>query len=175
MELDSTLYEAAWYYARSLQAQGNIEQALVYYERAAALRVDDVQAPIFAAICYRTLGRHDEEKAAEERGLAATERALALNPNDSRALYLGAAALDSRGDKAKAEEWARRASQSDPTNPLMLYNLGCFYATRGDRGLALDHLERAMEVGMRNLDWFMTDPDLDSVRGDPRFKALLQQ
>jgi adenylate cyclase len=56
----------------------------------------------------------------------------------------------------------------------MLYNLGCFYARRGDRGLALDHLERAMEVGMRNRDWFMTDPDLDSVREDPRFKALLE-
>ena len=174
MELDSTLYEAAWYYARSLQAQGKIDQAVVYYERAAALRVDDVQAPIFAAICYRSLGRADEATNANDRGLAAAERALALNPNDSRALYLGATVLDARGEKTKAEEWARRASLSDPTNPLMLYNLGCFYARRGDRGLALDHLERAMEVGMRNRDWFMTDPDLDSVREDPRFKALLE-
>jgi len=174
MELDATLYEAPWYYARSLQAQGKIEQALVYYERAAALRVDDVQAPIFAAICYRSLGRHDEEKAANDRGLAAAERVLALNPNESRALYLGATVWDARGDHAKAEEWARRASQSDPTNPLMLYNIGCFYANRGDRGLALDHLERAMELGMRNRDWLMTDPDLDLIRDDPRFKALLQ-
>ncbi|MEO8193643.1 MAG: protein kinase [Gemmatimonadales bacterium] len=174
MELDSTLYEAPWYYARSLQAQGKIEQALVYYERAAALRVDDVQAPIFAGICYRSLGRPDEERAAHDRGLAAAERVLALNPNESRALYLGAGVWDARGERAKAEEWARRASQSDPTNPLMLYNVGCFYATRGDRGLALDHIERAMELGMRNRDWLMTDPDLDPIRDDPRFKALMQ-
>jgi hypothetical protein len=26
---------------------------------------------------------------------------------------------------------------------------------------------------MRNRDWLMTDPDLNSLRDDPRFKALL--
>ena len=47
----------------------------------------------------------------------------------------------------------------------MLYNVGCFYATVGKTALALDHLERAMELGMRNVDWLLTDPDLESVRG----------
>jgi hypothetical protein len=55
----------------------------------------------------------------------------------------------------------------------MLYNIGCLYAVAGKPGLALDHLERAMELGMRNRDWLMTDPDLSSIREDPRFAALL--
>ena len=173
MQLDSVLYEAPWYYARSLQAQGKLEEAVALYERAAELRVDDFQAPIFAAIVYRTLGRNAEGQAASVRGLAAAERALALNPGDSRALYLGAMELQIMGESARSDEWARRAIQSDPTNPLMLYNIGCLYAVAGNRGLALDHLERAMEVGMRNRDWLMTDPDLSSIRDDPRFVALL--
>jgi TolB-like protein/Flp pilus assembly protein TadD len=173
MELDSVLYEAPWYYARSLQAQGKLEEAVALYERAAELRVDDYQAPIFAAIVYRTIGRNAEGQAASQRGLAAAERALALNPGDSRALYLGAMELQIMGDPARSDEWARRAIQSDPTNPLMLYNIGCLYAVAGNRGLALDHLERAMELGMRNRDWLMTDPDLSSIRDDPRFVALL--
>jgi len=57
----------------------------------------------------------------------------------------------------------------------MLYNIGCFYAAAGKNGLALDHLERSIELGMRNRDWLMTDPDLDSLRDDPRFAALLPE
>ncbi|MGE5750229.1 MAG: tetratricopeptide repeat protein [Gemmatimonas sp.] len=175
MELDPVLYEAPYYYGRSLQAKGDLEKAAAYYERAAALRIDDYQAPMFAANAYRALGRDSEAKSAGERGMAAIERALALNPSDSRALYLGAIELQYDGDTLRSEEWARRAVQSDPSNPLMLYNIGCLYAVAGKRGLALDHLERAMELGMRNRDWLMTDPDLASLRDDPRFAALLTE
>jgi serine/threonine protein kinase/Flp pilus assembly protein TadD len=175
MELDAVLYEAPWYYARSLQAQGRIEEAAVFYEKAAELRVDDYQALIFASICYRTLGRVDEANAVARRGIAAAERALAINAGESRALALGAGTLQSLGETARAEEWARRAVQSAPTDPLMLYNLGCLYAVSGKSGLALDHLERSIELGMRNRDWLMTDPDLNSIRNDPRFQALLPE
>ena len=174
IDLDSTLYEGPWYYARSLQTQGKLEEAVTYYERAAALRVDDYQALIFAGICYRALGKGDEETRANDRALAAIDRALALNPSDSRALYLGANVLHDRGETIKSEEWIRRAVQSDPTNPLMLYNVGCFYALLGKTELSLDHLERATELGMRNVDWLLTDPDLESVRSDPRFEALIR-
>jgi tetratricopeptide (TPR) repeat protein len=175
MELDAVLYEAPWYYARSLQAQGKMEEAAIYYEKAAELRVDDYQASIFASGCYRSLGRIDEADAAGRRGIAAAERALAINSGDSRALSLGAGTLQALGESARAEEWARRAVQASPTDPLMLYNIGCLYAIAGKTGLALDHLERSMELGMRNKDWLTTDPDLDSVRNDPRFAALLAE
>jgi serine/threonine protein kinase/Flp pilus assembly protein TadD len=173
MELDPTLYEGPWYYARALQAAGNLEGAVQLYERAAQLRVDDYQALAFGAVAYRGLGRQEEALDASRRAIAAAERVLALNPGDSRALYLGAWALQALGDHKRSEEWARRASVSDPTNPLMLYNLGCLHALAGRSSLALDHLERAIEQGMRNRDWFTTDPDLESLRNDPRFHALL--
>ncbi len=173
MELDSNLYEAPWYYARSLQAQGNLAAAADLYEKAADLRVDDYQAILFAALCHESIGKRDKAKEAFRRGVAAAERALSLNPGDSRAMQLGAAALQRLGDERRAEEWARRAVQTDPSHPLLLYNIACFHATAGRPGLALDHLERAMELGMRNKDWLMTDPDLESIRSDPRFQALL--
>src|SRR5688572_31362180 len=116
MELDPVLYEAAWYYARSLQAQGKIEEAATLYERAAELRVDDYQASMFAATCYRGLGKLDEARRCSEKGIAAAERALALNAGESRALSLGASELYELGDTVRAEEWARRAVQSAPTD-----------------------------------------------------------
>jgi adenylate cyclase len=151
------------------------EQAAVLYEKAAELRVDDYQALMFAATCYRGIGRTDAARVASEKGIAAAERALAINAGESRALSLGASELYELGETAKAEEWARRAVQSNPTDPLMLYNIGCLQALMGNSGLALDHLEQAIELGMRNNDWMMTDPDLVSIRDDPRFVALLSQ
>ncbi|HVD60905.1 MAG TPA: protein kinase [Gemmatimonadaceae bacterium] len=172
MELDPTLYEAPYYYARSLQAEGKLEEAIRFYDRASALRIDDYQSLVLASALARGLGREDEAELTR-RGHERIERAIALNPNDTRALYLGAGNLQSMGDSIQAEEWARRAVASDPGNPLTLYNVACLHATAGRTSLALDHLERAVEKGMRNRDWFMTDPDLESVRNDPRFNELL--
>jgi TolB-like protein/Flp pilus assembly protein TadD len=173
MELDPLLYEAPWYYGRSLQAEGKFEEAGKMYEHAAELRLDDYQALLSAGIVYMAAGRRDQSIGGLTRGIAAAERALSLNPGDSRALYLGAIALERLGESQRAEEWARRAVQTDPTHPLMLYNIACLHAVAGRPGLALDHLERAHELGMRNRQWLTTDPDLESIRGDPRFQALL--
>ena len=175
MELDPALYEAPWYYARALQAEGKLDRSVKLYEHAAQLRVDDYQALFHAAASYEGLGRRDEMLNASRRGVIAAERALSLNPGDSRALYLGAIALERLGESKRAEAWARRAVQTDPTHPLMLYNVACFHAVAGRSGHALDHLERAIELGMRNRDWLLTDPDLASVRDHPRFQALLTE
>ncbi|HEY3258523.1 MAG TPA: protein kinase [Gemmatimonadaceae bacterium] len=175
MELDPALYEAPWYYARALQGEGKLDRSVKLYEHAAQLRVDDYQALFHAAANYEGLGRRDEMLNASRRGVVAAERALSLNPGDSRALYLGAVALERLGEAKRAEDWARRAVQTDPTHPLMLYNVACFHAVAGRTGHALDHLERAIELGMRNRDWLLTDPDLASVRDNPRFQALLTE
>ncbi|CAN5164778.1 hypothetical protein BH23GEM2_BH23GEM2_03230 [soil metagenome] len=173
MELDPNLYEAPWYYARALQVEGRLEDAVDLYEKAAGLRPDDYQAPHFAGVAYSGLGKRDRALEAYRRAVAAAERTISLNPGDSRAMYIGAIALERLGDSKRAEEWARRAVQTDPSHPLLLYNVACFHAVAGRPGLALDHLERAIEMGMRNRDWLTTDPDLESIRSDPRFQALL--
>jgi serine/threonine protein kinase/tetratricopeptide (TPR) repeat protein len=175
MELDPTLYEAPWYYGRALQAEGKLDRAVKLYEHAAELRVDDYQAVSHASTVYAGLGRTDEALNAARRSLRAMESALSLNPGDSRALYLGAITLEMLGEHQRADEWARRAVQTDPKHPLMLYNVACFHAVAGRPDIALDHLERSIEMGMRNRDWLMTDPDLASIREDPRFRALLSE
>ena len=40
-----------------------------------------------------------------------------------------------------------------------------------------DHprFNESVELGMRNQGWLMTDPNLDSVRDDPRFATLLTE
>jgi tetratricopeptide (TPR) repeat protein len=53
------------------------------------------------------------------------------------------------------------------------YNLACALARAGRKPQALERLARAADAGYgRRADW-QADEDLASLRGDPRFDALL--
>jgi len=175
MRLDPTFYEAAYYFGRFFQAQGKFERAIEMYERTAALRPDDYQALSFAAMAYEGLGQREPMLEACRRTIRAAEHALTLNPGDSRALYLGAISLERLGESRRAQEWAQRAVQLDPSHPVMLYNIGCFHSLAGRAELAIDHLERAVELGFHHRDWLLTDPDLANVRDHPRFQVLVAE
>ncbi len=50
-----------------------------------------------------------------------------------------------------------------------LYDLACYEALAGEREAALASWERAVEEGYDNLPHAMVDPDLFSIRDEPRF------
>jgi tetratricopeptide (TPR) repeat protein len=53
------------------------------------------------------------------------------------------------------------------------YNIGCANALKGNKDEALAWLEKALSTGFTQEGLLDTDTDLDSLRGDPRFKKLL--
>ena len=97
---------------------------------------------------------------------------MKLDPDDARALYLGAVALSATGEKTKAREWAKRAVAMDPDDSAVLYNVACVYALLGLADSAIDCLEQAVKNGFGHWEWVAHDPDLDSLRQHPRFQAL---
>ena len=55
------------------------------------------------------------------------------------------------------------------------FNAACLEARLGDRELALEYLGRAVELGPEQArEYAQTDSDFDSIRGEPRFVALLR-
>jgi adenylate cyclase len=175
MRLDPRLYEAPFFYARSAMMEGKFEKAAQMFERACDVRPDDYQAPLLVTQVYRSLGREAEVKESNQRGIRLVERHLKLNPDDHRALVLGASACLQVGDDDRAREWANRALELAPENRTVLYNLGCFYATAGDNNKALECLERAATVGPLSRDYLEHDSDLDPIRAEPRFQALMEK
>jgi serine/threonine protein kinase/Tfp pilus assembly protein PilF len=175
MRLDPTLYEAPYFYGRALQSQGKLEAAAQMYERAVSLRPDEYQTLSYLAMAYQSLGESEKLHEVSTRMVRAAERALSLNPGDSRALYLGAINLERIGQPSRAQEWAQRALQLDPSHPVMLYNLGCFHSVGGRVDIAIDHLERAIELGFLHREWYLSDSDLANVRSHPRFQALMEK
>jgi len=108
-------------------------------------------------------------------GLKLADAHLELNPDDARAWYLRAAALMRLSQSEQAMERAQRASTIDPEDTAVLYNVGCVYALAGSTEEALDHLDKAIQNGFEQREWVENDSDWDSLRGEPRFQALMQK
>jgi serine/threonine protein kinase/Flp pilus assembly protein TadD len=175
IQLDPKLYEGYLYYANGRFAEGKLAEAARLFERAAAVRTEDYQAHALAGLCYAGLHREVEARAAFERAARAAERHLELNPDDPRALYLGAIAWCRLGQVERGLEWGDRALALDPEDAGVLYNVACLNAVGGRPERALDLLEHGVESGFGHKEWIEHDPDLESLHGDPRYQAMLRR
>ncbi|MFZ5623100.1 MAG: protein kinase domain-containing protein [Gemmatimonadota bacterium] len=173
LPLNPKLFEANYFFARSLLQQGRRADAAHYFEEACRLRPDDYPAASFLSQTYEGLGRSADADATHARTLHLVEKHVGLNPDDARALNLGASELLHAGLRARGLEWARRALAIDPDDSQMLYNTACFFAIQGEVDEAISCLEKAMQLGWGHREWMENDTDFDAVRGDPRFQALL--
>ena len=62
-----------------------------------------------------------------------------------------------------------------PRNPIVHYNLGCSQALLGRTDEALDSLRQAIRLGYTDLDYMRRDADLESLREEPGFEALIEE
>jgi TolB-like protein/Flp pilus assembly protein TadD len=172
LRLNPKLYEAHYLYARACFQEGKLEEAVRHYQDAARARPEDYQALLLMQAPLKDLGRKAEAEAALRQGLQVVERHLELNPDDARALYLGAGALAQLGQRDRSLEWTKRAFSIDPEDSGVLYNVACSYALLGrvDDGIAC--LEKAIQNGFGHREWLEHDSDLNALRADPRFQAL---
>jgi serine/threonine protein kinase/regulator of sirC expression with transglutaminase-like and TPR domain len=168
-------FEAHYFYARTCFAQGKIEDAARLYEAASKIDPLDYQAPSLLGFAYRDLNMPEKAKVAYEVSLANAEKHLEMDPNISRALYLGATSLFELGDKEKGLEWAEKALKIEPDNPYNLYGVACFYSRFGNIDKAIECLDRSITAGFSHKEWAEKDSDFDALRKDPRFHELLKR
>jgi serine/threonine protein kinase/Flp pilus assembly protein TadD len=173
MKLNPQLFDAAYMYGRALLAQGKHEKAAKMFERAAELRPEDYVVPGLLAGTYAGLGRTADAQIAYRRQLSAASKRLELNPDDPRALYMGGVSLSRLGEPARAKDWARQALAINAGDATVLYNVACVYATSGESEEAIALLERSVAAGFGHWNWIENDSDFESLRGHPRFQALL--
>jgi tetratricopeptide (TPR) repeat protein len=172
LALDPGLTEAHYYFARACFQAGQLEEAARRF-RDAARTGEHYQAAFFAAQASEALGRHDEARAAYAAALAVLERHMDLNPDDARAATMRAVSLCRLGRREEGLRWGDQASQLDPQDAGVRYNVACLHALEGQAERALDELAEVLRAGFTNRAWIGRDPDLASLRDLPRFKALL--
>ncbi len=69
----------------------------------------------------------------------------------------------------------RKLVKLQPANATAHYNLACSLALSKRKADALRSLRHAVELGYRDFDWMLQDPDLEDLKASPGFLALLEQ
>jgi Flp pilus assembly protein TadD len=102
-------------------------------------------------------------------------RVLERDPFHADALRVHGNNLAAKGEYARALQVDRRLVRLQPDRAIPWYNLACSYALLGMIDPAFSALQRARELGYRYLNHLRRDPDLNSLRHDPRFARLLRR
>ncbi len=199
IELDSS-YPVAhmWYSAFVLAPLGRLDEAYSEWKRAAEL--DPVTPVVNAGPGIILFLQRQYDQAIEE-----IQKILELDPNYFWAHYLLGEAYLQKGEYGKAigafgrgnvpqyrdghlgyayavsgqPEKARKLIEelqagSQPEH-LAPYHLAMIYFGLGEKDKAFDWLNKACEQHSTQLFWIKTVPDLDSVRSDSRFQAILRR
>jgi len=171
MKMDPGQAQTPYLYGRACFQRGDFAQAARLFEEACQ-RLEQHEARFFAAQSYQAMGNTEAALMAYRLALRAVEKHVELNPDDARAFTIGAVSLCRLGERQAGLEWAERAVAIDPNDAGIQYNVACLFALEGEHTKAIQCLEAAAKAGFAHKDWVEKDPDLDSLRNDPRFKAL---
>ncbi len=172
IRLDPNLFEAYYFYGRAFLSQGKYKQAIEPFQSAARVRPEDYQSSIFLGAAHTGIGNKAKAAAAYGRAIEVAKQQLVVNPGDVRALYMGAVAWARIGRRKEALAWAAKALALDSEDSAVLYNVACLYAVLQRKEEALTCLRKVVRSGWRK-EWIKNDPDLDSLRDNPKFQRLL--
>jgi tetratricopeptide (TPR) repeat protein len=101
------------------------------------------------------------------------ERLLSRNGDSLEVLRLLAELVSKKGLMERAAELDAKVVELLPEDCLARYNLACSLARAGRPDEAIDSLSKAILLGYDDLAHMDVDPDLDSLRDLPEFRALL--
>ena len=101
------------------------------------------------------------------------EGVVKRDPGFVEALQVLGDAFTKRGKFDAGLEVDEQLSKLCPDDPMVLYNLACSYALTKRYEPAVVALLRAIEIGYRDFNWMLKDPDLESLRKHPAFDKVL--
>jgi tetratricopeptide (TPR) repeat protein len=94
------------------------------------------------------------------------------DPDYVDALHLLGDHYTKRGLFQEGLQVDKRLAQLEPASSLVFYNLACSYSLTEQFDLAAAALERALELGYRDFNWLVRDPDLKKLRQQPAYAEV---
>jgi putative intracellular protease/amidase len=96
------------------------------------------------------------------------------DPKDAESWYGLGMALHVMGKYGEAAPAHERAAELSWNARRAYYNLACAYSMLGEKEKAIEAMHKAVAAGFADRRWAEQDTELDSIRDDPRFEAILQ-
>jgi adenylate cyclase len=154
-------------FALMLTFRGDYTRAVEQCRRALEIDPNSWVAHSNLSRSYESIGDHVQ-------ALKEAQKAMALEPGPEPTSELGLeyARSGSREQAREVIEQLKRISAHIYVSPA---HTATIYAVLGDKGTALDLLEKAYEERDRNLVWIKVDHNYDSLRSEPRFIELLKK
>jgi len=149
-----------------------------YYGRKYDLAIDQLRktidldprfplAHLYLGLCYEQLGKSEEAIAEFQRGSQLSE-----NPWFSASLVH---AYGRSGRRTEAQKELAKLLEAAKTRFVSPYFLATAYAGLGDKDKAFEGLETAYRDRADWMAYLKVDPEIDSLRSDPRFQDLLRR
>ncbi|MEO7149278.1 MAG: hypothetical protein ABIY40_05010, partial [Rhodanobacteraceae bacterium] len=174
-ELDSESYETNRSAGRLNYQLHRHEDAIRFYEKAVKLMDADVNSAMMLISCYTAVGNTADARRAAQLALKRAEAVLAHDQYNSGVTAYSAYALAALGEGERAKARMERALLIDSDNFNMRYNFACALSVYlKDKQAALDMLVLVFEtITEAFLPYVKADPDLDLLRDDPRYQAMV--
>jgi adenylate cyclase len=175
LRLDPESYEVNRAAAYLRFRQKRLPDAVRHFEKAQSLMETDVSSPNMLITCYTAMGDREALRRVAQITLARAQKTLAQDPSNGAAMAFCCNALASLGQAESAKGWMNRALLIEPDNANMRYNFACALASQlNDPDGAIDLLGPLFDrISIGLLNHAKADPDLDPVRNDPRFQAMV--
>ncbi|NJL83264.1 MAG: tetratricopeptide repeat protein [Chloroflexaceae bacterium] len=92
-----------------------------------------------------------------------------IEPEDAKTCFSRGNDLYGLGKYEEAIAAYDQAIAIKPDDPDAWYNKACCYGSQNNLDLALENLQRAIQLDNENKEMAKTDTDFDNIRSDPRF------
>jgi tetratricopeptide (TPR) repeat protein len=143
------------------------KESLADFNRSLELRPDDPGTLNNRGSAYGNLGKYKES-------LADFNRSLELRLDNPDTLCNRGHTYSKLGKYKEAFADLNRSLELKPDYPAAIYNLACLFSLQSKTNEALDYLEKAIDKDKKSRKEAKTDEDFDNIRGDPRFKKLIE-
>ena len=154
------------------KVEGYLELGMPRQALEALSKIDEAQRSRFLVqylygMVYRDLKQYDT-------ALRYLERALPEKPDIGEGL-LAMAWCYKRIDRLDiAIATMEQAYRVSPQEPIVLYNMACYWSLAGDKANALSWLGRALRMDQDLRKLIDDEPDFDSLRHDPDFEMIVR-
>ena len=169
-------YPVQLWLAWTLMILGDFDAAITHCKSMSAMRPYSEEPWHFIEQSFMNKGEGKAAREAGDKVIELTLCRLEVNPKDLLAMSRMAISYAHRGESEKALEAIIKIVEIDPHDGMALYNCACAYAGIGKKEEALACLKSSYEKGTMNvIEWIESDPNLDPIRDDPRFREIFSK